>query len=160
MVELDGFLDHELSVRIKAETLSRYHLSIQNIARLVITQDAASIVKNRLELLIRNGWQGLALATLTLLLLLSWRCTFWLASGLFVITLSLFPAGLVKFKAFPDLEGNQLEAPPISRKARFSIAPKRWWPGYSRVSRRPQQLLPAETQGDIWSTRAYWSGVP
>jgi HAE1 family hydrophobic/amphiphilic exporter-1 len=30
--------------------------------------------------------------------------------GLFVITLSLFPAGLIKFKAFPDLEGNQLEA--------------------------------------------------
>jgi HAE1 family hydrophobic/amphiphilic exporter-1 len=33
-----------------------------------------------------------------------------IAIGLFVITISLFPAGLIKFKAFPDLEGNVLEA--------------------------------------------------
>jgi len=32
------------------------------------------------------------------------------AIGLFVITISLFPAGVIKFKAFPDLEGNVLEA--------------------------------------------------
>jgi HAE1 family hydrophobic/amphiphilic exporter-1 len=50
--------------------------------RLVITQDAASIVKDRLELLIRNGWQGLLLATLTLFLFFSWRYTFWVALGL------------------------------------------------------------------------------
>jgi hypothetical protein len=50
--------------------------------RLVITQNAASIVKDRLELLIRNGWQGLALATLTLLLFFSWRYTFGVALGL------------------------------------------------------------------------------
>ena len=31
--------------------------------RLVITQDAASIVSDRLRLLVRNGWQGLLLAT-------------------------------------------------------------------------------------------------
>ena len=50
--------------------------------RLVITQDSASIVKDRLELLTRNGWQGLLLATLTLLLFFSWRYTFWVALGL------------------------------------------------------------------------------
>jgi len=50
--------------------------------RLVITQDSASIVKDRLELLIRNGLQGLLLATLTLLLFFSWRYTFWVALGL------------------------------------------------------------------------------
>jgi HAE1 family hydrophobic/amphiphilic exporter-1 len=50
--------------------------------RLVITQDSASIVKDRLELLIRNGWQGLLLATLTLFLFFSWRYTFWVALGL------------------------------------------------------------------------------
>jgi len=193
MVDVEGFSEHELSVRIKAETLRRYHLSIQDIARLVgqqaldlpsgllesdqrsyqirvengrrsvdeladltvlnddrggqlrlgdialivekfteeelraeldgrpaallqvsknksddtltvfnavqafvdqensrlpestrlvITQDSASIVKDRLELLIRNGWQGLALATLTLLLFFSWRYTLWVALGL------------------------------------------------------------------------------
>jgi HAE1 family hydrophobic/amphiphilic exporter-1 len=50
--------------------------------RLVITQDAASIVSDRLRLLIRNGWQGLSLATLALFLFFSWRYTFWVALGL------------------------------------------------------------------------------
>jgi hypothetical protein len=39
---------------------------------------AASILKDRLELLIRNGWQGL----LTLLLFFSWHYTFGVALGL------------------------------------------------------------------------------
>jgi multidrug efflux pump subunit AcrB len=50
--------------------------------RLVITQDSASIVKDRLQLLTRNGWQGLLLATLALFLFFSWRYTFWVALGL------------------------------------------------------------------------------
>ena len=50
--------------------------------RLVITQDSASIVEDRLQLLIRNGWQGLLLATLALFLFFSWRYTFWVAVGL------------------------------------------------------------------------------
>jgi len=50
--------------------------------RLVVTQDSASIVKDRLQLLIRNGWQGLLLATLALFLFFSWRYTFWVALGL------------------------------------------------------------------------------
>ena len=50
--------------------------------RLVITRDAASIVKDRLDLLVRNGWQGLLLATLVLFLFFSWRYTFWVALGL------------------------------------------------------------------------------
>ena len=50
--------------------------------RLVITQDSASIVEDRLRLLTRNGWQGLLLATLVLLLFFSWRYTFWVALGL------------------------------------------------------------------------------
>ncbi|MCP4469909.1 MAG: efflux RND transporter permease subunit, partial [Gammaproteobacteria bacterium] len=50
--------------------------------RLVITQDSASIVEDRLRLLIRNGWQGLLLATLVLFLFFSWRYTFWVALGL------------------------------------------------------------------------------
>ena len=31
------------------------------------------------------------------------------AIALLIITISLFPAGFIKFKAFPDLEGNLLE---------------------------------------------------
>jgi HAE1 family hydrophobic/amphiphilic exporter-1 len=50
--------------------------------RLVITQDSASIVEDRLRLLTRNGWQGLLLATLVLFLFFSWRYTFWVALGL------------------------------------------------------------------------------
>ena len=50
--------------------------------RLVITQDTASIVQDRLSLLLKNGWQGLILASLTLLLFFSWRYTFWVAVGL------------------------------------------------------------------------------
>jgi hypothetical protein len=66
---IDGIVDCENSM-------------LPESTRLVISQDAASIVKDRLELLIRNGWQGLALATLTLLLFFSWRYTFWVALGL------------------------------------------------------------------------------
>jgi len=50
--------------------------------RLVITQDTASIVQDRLNLLLSNGWQGLLLATITLFLFFSWRYTFWVALGL------------------------------------------------------------------------------
>lgn len=50
--------------------------------RLVVTQDSASIVEDRLQLLTRNGWQGLLLATLVLFLFFSWRYTFWVALGL------------------------------------------------------------------------------
>ncbi len=49
---------------------------------LSITQDAASIVEDRLNLLLRNGWQGLLLATGVLFLFFSWRYTFWVAMGL------------------------------------------------------------------------------
>ncbi len=50
--------------------------------RLVITQDRASIVQDRLSLLLRNGWQGLALAVVMLFLFFTWRYTFWVALGL------------------------------------------------------------------------------
>lgn len=47
-----------------------------------ITEDAASIVRDRLSLLLKNGWQGLLLASLALFLFFSWRYTFWVAVGL------------------------------------------------------------------------------
>ena len=50
--------------------------------RLVITQDSASIVQDRLSLLVRNGLQGLVLASLALFLFFNWRYTFWVALGL------------------------------------------------------------------------------
>ncbi len=74
------------------DTLTIYHAvqefvdaenaKLPESTRLVITRDAASIVEDRLNLLLKNGWQGLLLATLALLLFFSWRYTFWVALGL------------------------------------------------------------------------------
>ncbi|MCP4262005.1 MAG: efflux RND transporter permease subunit [Planctomycetes bacterium] len=50
--------------------------------KLTITQDSASIVRDRLELLLKNGWQGLLLAGFALFLFFNWRYTFWVALGL------------------------------------------------------------------------------
>ncbi len=50
--------------------------------RLVITQDSATIVQDRLDLLLSNAWQGLLLATIVLFGFFTWRYTFWVAMGL------------------------------------------------------------------------------
>lgn len=50
--------------------------------KLTLTQDAASIVKDRLQLILKNAWQGLLLATLALFLFFNYRYTFWIALGL------------------------------------------------------------------------------
>lgn len=49
---------------------------------LTLTQDSATIVNDRLQLLLKNGWQGLLLATLALFLFFNARYTFWIALGL------------------------------------------------------------------------------
>ncbi len=58
------------------------NLRLPESTHLTLTQDRASIVKQRLKLLITNGWQGLLLAALALLLFFNWRYTFWVALGL------------------------------------------------------------------------------
>lgn len=50
--------------------------------QLTVTQDSASLVRDRLQLLSKNGWQGLLFAALALLLFFNWRYTFWVALGL------------------------------------------------------------------------------
>lgn len=50
--------------------------------KLTITNDGASLVRDRLILLLKNGWQGLLLAGLALFLFFNWRYTFWVALGL------------------------------------------------------------------------------
>ena len=49
---------------------------------LTITQNGTALVSDRLQLLMKNGWQGLLLASLALLLFFNWRYTFWVALGL------------------------------------------------------------------------------
>ena len=50
--------------------------------RMTIVNDTSASVRDRLQLLLKNGWQGLLLATLMLLLFFSRRYTFWIALGL------------------------------------------------------------------------------
>ncbi|HHJ18465.1 MAG TPA: efflux RND transporter permease subunit, partial [Gammaproteobacteria bacterium] len=50
--------------------------------RLTLVNDMSVSVRDRLQLLLKNGWQGLLLATGVLLLFFSWRYTFWIALGL------------------------------------------------------------------------------
>ncbi len=50
--------------------------------RLILTGDQASIVNDRLQMLLNNTWQGLLLVIVALFLFFSWRYTFWVAMGL------------------------------------------------------------------------------
>jgi hydrophobic/amphiphilic exporter-1 (mainly G- bacteria), HAE1 family len=49
---------------------------------LTLTQDNASVIQDRLDLLVENGWQGLVLVFLTLWLFFNIRLAFWVAAGL------------------------------------------------------------------------------
>ncbi len=51
---------------------------------LITTTDLARLVEGRLDLLLRNALQGGTLVFLTLVLLLNWRTSFWVAMGLVV----------------------------------------------------------------------------
>ena len=50
--------------------------------KLTKTRDAASIIQERLDLLIKNGWQGLLLVFFSLWLFFSFRLSFWVTMGL------------------------------------------------------------------------------
>lgn len=47
-----------------------------------LTRDSSSIVRDRLLLLVKNGWQGLILVFLTMWLFFSFRFSFWVSMGL------------------------------------------------------------------------------
>ncbi|MFK5968942.1 MAG: efflux RND transporter permease subunit [Candidatus Marithrix sp.] len=49
---------------------------------LTVVNNMSASVRDRLQLILKNGWQGLILATLVLFLFFSWRYTFWIALGL------------------------------------------------------------------------------
>ncbi|MDM8518057.1 efflux RND transporter permease subunit [Desulfobacterales bacterium HSG16] len=50
--------------------------------KFTLTQDISSVVRDRLMLLVRNGWQGLILVFLVMWLFFSFRFSFWVAMGL------------------------------------------------------------------------------
>ena len=49
---------------------------------LTVVNNMSASIRDRLQLILKNGWQGLILATLVLFLFFSWRYTFWIALGL------------------------------------------------------------------------------
>jgi len=65
-----------------AEFVNRENSILPAGTHLTLVNDASTSVRDRLKLLITNGWQGLILATVMLLLFFSWRYTFWIALGL------------------------------------------------------------------------------
>ncbi len=65
-----------------AEFVHRENRILPEGTRLTLVNDASTSVRDRLNLLVTNGWQGLILATAMLLLFFSWRYTFWIALGL------------------------------------------------------------------------------
>jgi hydrophobic/amphiphilic exporter-1 (mainly G- bacteria), HAE1 family len=50
--------------------------------KLTLTGDLASIIQDRLDLLIKNGWQGLLLVFFSLWIFFSFRLSFWVTMGL------------------------------------------------------------------------------
>ncbi len=50
--------------------------------QLILVQDSASVVTDRLNMLVSNGWQGLLLAGFVLFLFFNWRYSFWVIAGL------------------------------------------------------------------------------
>lgn len=55
-----------------------------------ITEDVTSIVEDRLDMLVRNGWQGLLLVFFVMALFFNLRFSFWVAAGLPVSFLGAF----------------------------------------------------------------------
>jgi len=72
-----------------------------------------------------------------------------IAIGLFVITISLFPAGLIKFKAFPDLEGNVLEARIIMPQGTPFERTEEVVAHLIASLQQVREQLPAETRGEL-----------
>ena len=57
-------------------------LHAPNGVTLTLTQDRASVVQSRLDMLISNGWQGLVLVFCMLWLFFNFRYSFWVSMGL------------------------------------------------------------------------------
>ena len=57
---------------------------------LTLTQDRASVIQDRIDLLLTNGWQGLLLVFASLWLFFNSRLAFWVAAGLPVSFLGAF----------------------------------------------------------------------
>jgi multidrug efflux pump subunit AcrB len=92
--------------------------------KLVLTQDMSSIVRDRLEMLVKNALQGLVLVFLTMFLFFNLRLSWWVAAGLPV---SFFGGGALhreKAGIHPRILVANL-SPPTSPKQGIAVSKKR-----------------------------------
>ncbi len=74
---------------VKAFTLKEQARAPEGVS-LVLTQDTAQTVKDRLNMLLNNGWQGFVLVLVVMWLFFSMRYSFWVSMGLPVSFLGAF----------------------------------------------------------------------
>ncbi len=74
---------------VRAFTLKEQLIAPQGVS-LVLNQDTAKIVKDRLTMLLNNGWQGFVLVLFVMWLFFSIRYSFWVSMGLPVSFLGAF----------------------------------------------------------------------
>lgn len=76
-------LDDSLDVlsAVESELVSLRQVMPDNV-HLALTQDATSIIKDRIRLLGTNAWQGLLLVFAVMWLFFTWRYAFWVVMGL------------------------------------------------------------------------------
>ncbi|MFT4926026.1 MAG: HAE1 family hydrophobic/amphiphilic exporter-1 [Phenylobacterium sp.] len=74
---------------VKAFTVKEQALAPKGVS-LVLTQDTAKTVSDRLSMLLNNGWQGFVLVLLVMWLFFSMRYSFWVSMGLPVSFLGAF----------------------------------------------------------------------
>jgi multidrug efflux pump subunit AcrB len=73
------------SLRIKqrvADFVADQSKTLPQGVSLVMTNDLSSVLWDRLTMMVRNGWQGIALVFATMWLFFSFRYSFWVAAGL------------------------------------------------------------------------------
>ncbi|BDX04852.1 efflux RND transporter permease subunit [Planctobacterium marinum] len=76
-------LDDSLDVLAAVETeLAKIKQTLPENVNLALTQDATSIIKDRIQLLGTNAWQGLLLVFAVMWLFFTWRYAFWVVMGL------------------------------------------------------------------------------
>lgn len=76
-------IDDTLKVFAKVKTfVDEENEILPESTKIILSNDRATIVSDRLQLLSKNAWQGLILASLVLFLFFTWRYTLWIALGL------------------------------------------------------------------------------
>ena len=84
VVRIDRFAqDDAIEIQKNVEKITEeFYSSLPNGVEIVLSKTRADAISNRLEILLRNGLQGLALVLILLFVFLSARTAFWVAAGI------------------------------------------------------------------------------